>query len=88
MKTKEKKQVKTLGDLKPKELEQIKDNKSDNNEKISKYKDIFNELSNERMDETYSVSRHIDFAPINFLSFKGPLHIYSRIKNGEVSIKK
>ena len=41
------------------------------------------------MDEIYSVNGKIDFiAPINFLSFKGPLHIYSKIKNGKVSINK
>ena len=57
MKIKEKKQVdlkkKTL---KPKELEAIED-KSDDNEKQIKYKEVFNEFSNERMDEIYNISK-------------------------------
>ena len=36
-------------DLKPKELKAIED-KSDDNEKHLKYKEVFNELSSERID--------------------------------------
>ena len=52
------------------------------------------------MGETYNISKEIDFnhltyrfkgsniAPMNFIKFKGPMHIYNEIKNGNVSIKK
>ena len=29
-----------------------------------------------------------NLSPKNFIGFKGPIHIYSNIKNGETSIKK
>ena len=34
----------------------------------------------------YFKSRNL--APINFFGFRGPLNIYKRIKNGDVSIEK
>ena len=49
------KQSKTL---KPKELETIED-KSDDNEKHLKYKEVFNELSNERIGEIYNISKKV-----------------------------
>ena len=86
-----KEQVDTLKTLKPTELEEIED-KSDDNEKLLKYKEVFNEPSNEKISEIYSISKEIDFhnltfhfkgsntAPINFIDFRGPLHIYNEIK--------
>ena len=47
--------------LKPKKPKAIKDNKSDDNEKLLKYKSIFDELSNERIDAMYNISKQIDF---------------------------
>ena len=94
-----KKPVVALETLKPKELKATED-KSDDNEKHLKYKEVLDELSNERMGETYNISKEIDFnhltyrfkgsniAPMNFVKFKGPMHIYNEIKNGNVSIKK
>ena len=32
--------------------------------------------------------RSSDLAPINFIGFRGPMHIYNEIKNGIISIKK
>ena len=73
--------------LKLKELKAIED-KSDGNEKHLKYK-VFNELSIERVGEIYNISKKIDFdnltyrfkasnlAPINFIDFTGPMHIYN-----------
>ena len=73
--------------LKPKELKAIEE-KSDGNEKHLKYK-VFNELSIERVGEIYNISKEIDFdnltyrfkasnlAPINFIDFTGPMHIYN-----------
>ena len=48
----------------------------------------FNEVSNERIGEIYNISKEIDFnnltyrfkgsnlTPINFIDFRGPMHIY------------
>ena len=53
-------------------------------------------LSRERIAEICNISKDIDFnnltyyfedsnlAPINFISFRGPLNIYEEIKNGNV----
>ena len=83
-----------------KTLRLIKCNEPGDNEKLLKYKEIFDELSSERMDEIYILSKQIDFkiltykfkskniAPINFISFRGPLNIYENIKNGNISIEK
>ena len=60
-----------------------------------KYKEIFDELSSERICEIYNMSREINFnnlihyhkhlnlAPINLIDFKGPMHIHNNIKNDE-----
>ena len=89
---------KTFGKtLTPKEQEIIED-KSDDNEKNLKYKEIFNELSNEKMGEIYSISREINFnnltyhftgsniAPINYI--RGSMRIYNELKNGNISTEK
>ena len=67
--------------LKLKELEAIKDNKSDDNENPLKYIESFEELSNERLSEKYNISKQIGFknlvfyfkskgiTPINFIDF-------------------
>ena len=80
-----------LKTLKRKELEAIED-KFDDNEKHLKYKEVFNDLSNERIGEIYNISKKIDFnnltyhfkgsntIPINFIDFRGPMHIYNEIK--------
>ena len=86
--------------LKAKELEAIKDNKSDDNEKFLKCNEIFNELSNERISEIYNMSLQSDFnnltyylknqntTSINFITITDPLHIYSNMKNNNISIEK
>ena len=51
-----KKQVDALNTLKP-----IKDKKSNDNKKLLKYKEIFEELSNERMSEIQDMGNNIDF---------------------------
>ena len=93
-----KNQVDILKTLKPKKLETIED-KSDDNEKHLKIKEVFNELSNERIGETYSISKRSNFnnltyhfkgsntAPINCIDFKGPMHIYNEVKHGNISIE-
>ena len=94
-----KKQIDILKTLMQKGLEAI-ENKSDDNEKQLKYKEIFNELYNERIGEIYNVSKEINFnnlayhfkdsntAPINFIDFNGPAHICDEIKNGNISTSK
>ena len=74
--------------------------KSGDNEKHLKCKEVFNELSNKRIGEVYNISKEINFnnltyhfkgsntAPINFIDFRGPMHIYNEIKNGNISIEK
>ena len=86
--------------LKVKELEAVKDNKSDDNEKFLKCNEIFNELSNERISEIYNMSLQSDFnnltyylknqntTSINFITITDPLHIYSNMKNNNISIEK
>ena len=85
--------------MKPKNLVAIED-KSDDNKKHLKYKEVFNEISREKMDKINKISKEIDFniltyylngpnlALINFIGFRGPLNIYEEIKNGSASIKK
>ena len=70
MKIKKKKQVDALKTLKSKERKATED-KSDDNEKHFKYKEVFNELSNESICEIYNISKKIDFNNSNY-RFKGP----------------
>ena len=79
--------------LKPRELETIEDKSDD--EPLIEEKSL-----DERMYEIQKMSHKINFnnltyyfrssnlAPINFIGFRGPMHIYNEIKNGNVSIKK
>ena len=84
--------------LKPKELKAI-EYKSDDNEKQLKYKDVFNELSNQRIGgEIYNTSKKINLnhlnyhfkgsntASINFIDFRGSMYISTEVKNGNTSI--
>ena len=53
-----------------------------------------------KISEIYNISKEIDFnnlsyhfnssntAPINFIDFRGPIHIYNEIKNINISIEK
>ena len=87
-------QVKALNTLKT-----IKDNKSNDNEKSSTHKEIFDKLFRERIAEIFNISKEIDFnnviyyfkdsnlPPINFIGFRGPLNIYEEIKNRNISIE-
>ena len=63
-----------------------------------KYKEIFNELSNEKIGEIYNISKEINFnnltyhfagsniAPINCI--RGSMRIYNELKNGNISTEK
>ena len=89
-----KKQVDTLKTLKPKELEAIEDKSNYKRDKM------FYEFSNERIGDIYNISKETDFnnliyyfkgsniAPINFIGFKGPMHICNEIINGDITIEK
>ena len=72
--------------LKPKELKAI-EYKSDDNEKQLKYKDVFNELSNQRIGgEIYNTSKKINLNHLNFIDFRGSMYISTEVKNGNTSI--
>ena len=62
------KQIDAVKTLNPKELEAIKVNKSGDNVKLLKCKEIFNELSNERISKILSISKQTDFNYLNLLS--------------------
>ena len=61
-------------------------------------KNVFNKSLDERTDQIQKMSGDIEFnnltyylksqnpAPINFISFRGPLNIYKEIKNGNINI--
>ena len=95
-----KKQVDALEALKSKELNVIQDNKSNDNEKSLIYKEVSDELSNERIREIRNMSKEIYFdkltyyykspylSPMNFISSKSPMHIYSDTETGNISIEK
>ena len=96
----EEKQIDALKTLKPKELEPNKDNKSDNNKKLLKYKEIFDDLSNGRIGKILNMSKQIDFnnltsyfkdkniRSISFVGFRGLMHIHNDIYQGNTSIEK
>ena len=98
MKNKQK-QLDILKTLKPRELKAI-EVKSDDNEEHLKYKEVFNELINEKIGKIYKISKKVNFnnltyhfkgsntAQINFTDFRGPVHLCTEIKNGYISIEK
>ena len=98
MKNKQK-QLDILKTLKPRELKAI-EVKSDDNEEHLKYNEVFNELIHEKIGKIYKISKKVNFnnltyhfkgsntARINFIDFRGPVHICTEIKNGYISIKK
>ena len=66
IKDQRKKQIDALNTLKPKETKAINDNKFDDKEKSLKYKEIYDELANQRIGEIYKISNQIDF---NYLTY-------------------
>ena len=65
------------------------------------YKKIFfNKFLDKRMDKIQDMSNNIDFnnltyyfknpnfVPTNFIGFRGSLHIFKKIKNSNIAIKK
>ena len=67
------------------------------------FKQTYNKIitfDDERISEIYNISKEIDFdtstyhfkgsntAPINFIDFRGPMHIYNEMKNSHISIEK
>ena len=61
LRIKKKKQVDPLESLKPKELKAIKHDKFDDNEKSLIYKEIFEEISNERISEIRTMTKKVGF---------------------------
>ena len=66
IKDQRKKQIDALNTLKPKETKAINDNKFDDKEKSLKYKEIYDELSNQRIGEIYKISNQIDFNHLTY----------------------
>ena len=77
IKDQRKKQIDALNTLKPKETKAINDNKFDDKEKSLKYKEIYDELANQRIGEIYKISNQIDF---NYLTY------YFKDKNKKIII--
>ena len=65
-----KKQADILKTLKPKES-QVMEDKSDDNEKHLKYKEVFNELSKEIIDEIYNICKKNYLNSLSYY-FKSP----------------
>ena len=94
-----KKQVDALKDLKNNKQKQAKATEDKSDDKPSMQKKI-NRLLNERMDEIQKMGKEFDFnnltyylkspniAQINFVRFRGSLHVFEEIKNGNVLIEK
>ena len=97
-----KKQIKATEDQRKKTIEALKDLIPEEQTKAieDKTNKIFNRLLGKKNDEIQKASKQIDFnnlvyyfkgrdiAPINFIRFIGPLHIFNEIKNGNTSLKK
>ena len=87
-----KKQVEALKDLKLKEQTKAIKDKGDDN--LSMPEKTFNRLLDGRMGEIREISKEINYKnlayhyittgirPTNFIEFRGPLHIFKEIKNG------
>ena len=62
--------------------------------------EVFNEFSIERIGEIYNISKEIyfnnltyhfkgsDIPTMNFIDFRGPMHIYNEVKNANISTEK
>ena len=86
------KQGEALKGLEPKVIE------SESNNKQSISKDIYNKILEKRMDEILEMSRKINFnsliykfktpsiSSMNFIKFKGPMHTYNQLKNGNITL--
>ena len=97
------KYTKTIEDQGQKQVDALKDLRPEEQTKAiaGKSKKIFNRLLEKKQtDEIQKESKETDFnnlvyyvkgsniAPINFIRFRGPLHIFNEIKNVNTSLKK
>ena len=95
-----KKQVDALKDIKNNKQKQARATEDKSDDKPSMQEKKFNRLLDERMDEIQKISKEFDFknltyyskspniAQISFVIFRGPLHVFEEIKNGNVFIEK
>ena len=95
-----KKQVDALKDLKNNKQKQAKAIEDKSDDKPSMQEKKFNRLLDERMDEIQKIGKEFDLnnltyyfispniAQINFIRFRGPLHVFEEIKNGNLLIEK
>ena len=96
------KQIKTTEDQGKKQIEALNDLKPEEQTKAiqDKFNKIFKILLGKKTDEIQKESKEIDFnnlvyyskgpniAPISFIRFRGPLHIFNKIKNSNTPLKK
>ena len=103
------KQIKTIEDQDEKQIKALEDHRKqlvkyrycDENDSLThlKQKEIFEEVTNRRMEEIRDLSKQIDFnnlidhyknktVPKYFLFFKGPLKFYKDIKEGNITLGK
>ena len=95
-----KKQVDALKDLKNNKQKQAKAIEDKSDDKPSMQEKKFNRLLDERMDEIQKIGKEFDLsnltyyfessniAQINFIRFRGPLHVFEEMKNGNLLIEK
>ena len=103
------KQIKTIEDQDEKQIKALEDHRKqlvkyrycDENDSLThlKQKEIFEEVTNRRMEEIRDLSKQIDFnnlidhyknktVPKYFLFLKGPLKFYKDIKEGNITLGK
>ena len=95
------KQIKTIENQEEKQIDALKDlkeTKSDDDDKTSTTKEIYNEILEERIDEILQMNVDINYnslvydfkvltTSIDFSKYEGPLYIYGHIKNGDVTLQ-
>ena len=95
------KQIKTIENQEEKQIDALKDlkeTKSDDDDKTSTTKEIYNEILEERIDEILQMNVDINYnslvydfkgltASIDFSKYEDPLYIYGHIKNGDVTLQ-
>ena len=91
-----KKQIKTFEEH---EKELVKSSSGKKSLAFLKQKEVFQELTNQKIDEIQTLSKQIDFNNLvyyfngesrskNFISFRGPLNFYKNIKNDHTTLEK
>ena len=85
----EKKQIEALENLKPKEITQkeIKSDDEYNNYFINELVKIRKSIEPVGFNDLTYYFKDMRIAPIRFIDFKGPMHIFKSIHNGDVTLE-